>query len=94
MAVDRCSLRERSLLVYAVDNHHEGERRRTGRVKGLQMWGALLLLVSSLILLIPPVYTALSRVTPQNRPWIQILLGVVGVIVALAQFAGGPEEKA
>lgn len=58
------------------------------------MWGALLLLVSGLILLIPPVYTALSRVTPQNRPWIQILLGVVGVIVALAQFAGGPEEKA
>lgn len=58
------------------------------------MWGALLLLVSGLILLIPSLYQALSLVTPQNKPWIQILLGVVAVIVALAEFAErAPKEQ-
>lgn len=57
------------------------------------MWSDFLLLVSGLILLIPSLYAALSRVTPQNKPWIQILLGVVAVIVALAQFAGGSGER-
>lgn len=80
--------------MYHVDKlnfSHDTEVNETK--KGLQMWSALLLLVSSLILLVPSLYAALSLVTPQNKPWIQILLGVVGVIVALAQFAGGMEEK-
>lgn len=77
-----------------MDNRYvPAERRSEEGVKGLQVWSALLLLVSGLILLIPSLYTAFSRVTPQNKPWIQILLGVVAVIVALAQFASSPGER-
>lgn len=56
-------------------------------MKGLHFWGAFLLLVSGGILLIPSLYFALSKVTG-DRPWIQILLGVISVIVSLAMFAG------
>ena len=59
-------------------------------MRGLQRWGALLLLVNSVILLIPALYTGLSAAT-QQKPWVQILLGVVGVIVALALVAGKQE---
>lgn len=55
------------------------------------MWGALLLLVNSLILLIPSLYFGLN-LTTAGKPWVQILLGVVGVIVALAVLAGRKEE--
>lgn len=61
-------------------------------MKGLHTWSALLLLVSGLLLLIPSLYEALSRVTG-DRPWIQILLGLVGVIVSLAVFAGGKDRS-
>ncbi len=62
-------------------------------MKGLHMWGALLLLVNSLILLIPSLYFGLNQTTA-GKPWIQILLGVVGVIIALAVLAGRKEETA
>lgn len=62
-------------------------------MKGLHFWSALLLLVSGLILLIPALYTALSSVTA-GRPWVQIILGLVGVIVSLAVFAGKREGAA
>lgn len=60
-------------------------------MKGLQLWGAALLLVNSLILLIPALYTGLSQTT-YGKPWAQILLGVVGIIVALALFSGRQER--
>ena len=56
-------------------------------MKGLQVAGAALLLVSGIILLIPSLYIGLSTVTA-GKPWVQIILGIVGVIVALAIFAG------
>lgn len=60
-------------------------------MKGLHVWGALLLLVSGIILLIPAVYQGLSRVTGE-RPWVQIIVGLVGIIVSLAVFAGKRDE--
>ena len=60
-------------------------------MKGLQLSGAVLLLVSGVILLIPALYQGLSAVTA-GRPWIQIIVGIVGIIVALALFAGKPES--
>lgn len=62
-------------------------------MKGLQASGAFLLLVSSIILLIPALYQGLSEVTA-GRPWIQIIVGIVGVIVSLALFAGKQESTA
>lgn len=60
-------------------------------MKGLQLAGAALLLVSGVILLIPALYQGLSAVTA-GRPWIQIIVGIVGVIVSLAMFAGKQES--
>ncbi len=59
-------------------------------MKGLHVWGAFLLLVSGIILLIPSLYEGLSRATGE-RPWIQIIVGIVGIIVSLAMFAGKKE---
>lgn len=59
-------------------------------MKGLHAWGAFLLLVSGSILLIPALYQAVSRATGE-RPWIQIIVGICGVIVSLAMFAGKKE---
>ncbi len=56
-------------------------------MKGLQTWGAILLLASSAVLLIPALYQAISSVTA-GKPWIQTLLGVAGVIVSVAMLAG------
>jgi len=60
-------------------------------MKGLQLSGAFLLLVSGVILLIPALYQGLSAVTV-GRPWIQIIVGIVGIIVSLALFAGKRED--
>lgn len=60
-------------------------------MKSLNLWGALLLLVSGILLLIPSVYFGLSRVTGE-RPWIQIIVGMAGIIVSLAMFAGRKDE--
>lgn len=62
-------------------------------MKGLQTWSAVLLLASSAVLLIPALYQALSSVTA-GKPWIQILLGVAGVIVSVAVLAGRRGQSA
>lgn len=53
----------------------------------LQLWGAVLLLVGGLVHLIPALYNALSDLT-NGTPWIQIIVGILSVIVALVMFAG------
>lgn len=55
--------------------------------KSLQLWAAVLLLVGGLVHLIPAVYTGLANLTG-GTPWIQIVVGVLSVIVALVMFAG------
>lgn len=55
--------------------------------KSLQLWAAVLLLVGGLVHLIPALYTALSNLTG-GTPWIQIIVGILSVIVALVMFAG------
>lgn len=57
-------------------------------MRGLERAGAVLLLVTSSILLVPALYLGLSVVTA-GRPWVQILIGIVGVIVSVAMLAGG-----
>lgn len=55
--------------------------------KSLQLWAAVLLLVGGLVHLIPALYTGLSSLTG-GTPWIQIIVGILSVIVALVMFAG------
>lgn len=55
--------------------------------KNLQLWAAVLLLVGGLIQLIPALYTGLSQLTGGN-PWLQSIIGMLSVIVALVLFAG------
>ncbi|PIT98022.1 MAG: hypothetical protein COT71_02935 [Candidatus Andersenbacteria bacterium CG10_big_fil_rev_8_21_14_0_10_54_11] len=57
----------------------------------LQLWAAVLLLVGGLVHLIPNIYSALTALTG-DFPWIQLVVGVLSVIVALVMFASG--EKA
>ena len=56
----------------------------------LQRWAAVLLLVGGLIHLIPPLSTGLAQLTGGTTPWIQIVIGVLSIIVALVIFAGRP----
>lgn len=58
--------------------------------KNLQLWAAVLLLVGGLVHLIPALYTSLQSLTG-GQPWIQIVVGILSVIVALVIFAG--DEK-
>lgn len=60
-------------------------------MKGLHLSGAVLLLISGILLLIPAAYQGLSRVTA-GKPWVQIIVGLVGIIVALAMLVGRPER--
>ena len=53
----------------------------------LQLWAAVLLLVGGLVHLIPALYTALAKLT-NGTPWVQIIVGILSVIVALVMFAG------
>lgn len=55
--------------------------------KNLQLWGAVLLLVGGLVHLLPALYTGLSNLTG-GFPWIQVIVGILSVIVALVMFAG------
>ena len=55
--------------------------------KSLELWAAVLLLVGGLIQMIPGLYSALTSLTG-DRPWIQIGVGILSVIVALVLFAG------
>lgn len=55
--------------------------------KNLQMWAGVLLLVGGLVHMIPALYDALTDVTG-GTPWIQIVVGVLSLLVALVIFAG------
>lgn len=55
--------------------------------KNLQLWGAVLLLVGGLVHLLPALYTGLATLTG-GFPWIQVIVGILSVIVALVMFAG------
>lgn len=64
---------------------------RMGKNESLHLWAAVLLLVGGLVHLIPPLYTGLTALT-RGTPWIQIVVGVVSVIVALVMFAGDKQR--
>lgn len=49
---------------------------------GVAKWGALFLLVGGVVHLIPSLYEWLSDLTG-GTPWIQIVVGVISVILAL-----------
>lgn len=55
--------------------------------KSLQLWAAVLLLIGGLVHLIPQLYTGLTALTG-NVAWIQIIIGLLSVLVALVMFAG------
>jgi hypothetical protein len=59
--------------------------------KSLQLWAAVLLMVGGLVHLIPALYTALADLTG-GQPWIQIIVGILSVIVALVMFAGEKQK--
>lgn len=55
--------------------------------KSLGLWAAVLLLVGGLVHLIPGLYSGLANLTG-GFPWIQVVVGILSVIVALVMFAG------
>jgi len=55
--------------------------------KSLSLWAAVLLLVGGLVHLIPGLYSGLADLTG-GFPWIQVVVGILSVIVALVMFAG------
>lgn len=55
--------------------------------KSLQLWAAVLLLVGGLVHMMPPLYQNLESLTG-GVPWIQIVVGILSVLVALVLFAG------
>lgn len=59
--------------------------------KNLQLWAAVLLLIGGLVHLIPRLYTGLAQLTG-GTPWVQIIVGVLSVIMALVLFAGEKQE--
>ena len=60
--------------------------------KSLNLWAAVLLLIGGLVHLIPPLYSGLSSLVG-GTPWIQIIVGILSVIVALVMFAGDRGSK-
>lgn len=60
--------------------------------KSLSLWAAVLLLVGGLVHLIPALYTGLASLTG-GVPWIQIIVGILSIIVALVMFAGNKEAS-
>lgn len=55
--------------------------------KSLQLWAAVLLLIGGLVHLIPALYTGLTGLTG-GTAWIQMIVGLLSVLVALVMFAG------
>lgn len=55
--------------------------------KSLQLWAAVLLLIGGLVHLIPQIYTGLTALTG-GTAWIQMVVGILSVIIALVMFAG------
>jgi len=60
--------------------------------KSLGLWAAVLLLVGGLVHLIPGLYSGLTGLTG-GFPWIQVVVGILSVIVALVMFAGDKQEN-
>lgn len=59
--------------------------------KSLRLWSAVLLLVGGLVHMMPPLYKNLESLTG-GTPWIQIVVGILSVLVALVMFAGEKQE--
>lgn len=59
--------------------------------KSLQLWAAVLLLVGGLVHLIPQLYSGLTELTG-GTPWIQVIVGIISIIIALVMFAGEKED--
>lgn len=57
----------------------------------LQLWAAVLLLVGGLVHLIPALGRGLTDLTG-GAPWIQIIVGIVSIILALVLFAGDTKK--
>ncbi len=57
----------------------------------LSLWAAVLLLVGGLVHLIPGLYSGLTTLTG-GFPWIQVVVGILSVIVALVMFAGDKKD--
>lgn len=55
--------------------------------QSLQLWAGVLLLVGGFVHMIPAVYNSLTQMTG-GTPWVQIIVGVLSVLVALVIFAG------
>ena len=60
--------------------------------KSLGLWAAVLLLVGGLVHLIPGLYSGLASLTG-GFPWIQVVVGILSVIVALVMFAGDKQAE-
>ena len=60
--------------------------------KSLNLWAAVLLLVGGLVHLIPSLYSGLAELT-DGVPWIQVVVGILSVIVALVMFAGDKQAE-
>lgn len=61
--------------------------------ESLGLWAAVLLLVGGIMHMIPGLYSGLTVLTG-DRPWIQILVGILSVIVSLVMFAGDKKASA
>ncbi len=59
--------------------------------KSMQVWAAVLLLIGGLVHLIPALYNSLAALTG-GTPWIQIVVGILSILVALVLFAGDKGE--
>lgn len=60
--------------------------------KSLVLWSAVLLLVGGLVHMIPALNTGLAELTG-GFAWIQVVVGILSVIVALVLFAGDKETE-
>ncbi len=60
--------------------------------KSMSLWAAVLLLVGGLVHLIPGLYSGLASLTG-GFPWIQVVVGILSVIVALVMFAGDKQSE-
>lgn len=60
---------------------------------GSVTWGGVLLLIGGLVHLIPQLYTWLSDLTG-GTPWVQIIVGLVSVVVALMMLGQKDAPKA
>lgn len=60
--------------------------------QNLQLWAAVLLLIGGLVHLFPALYVGLANLTG-GTPWIQMVVGILSMIVALVMFAGDKQAQ-